>query len=185
MRESAASLPMGVVVRRTPGVTRWARWCWTAAGVLPGAGPADWRELRRDGDAVEYHASTVTLHLWRTDTEAYLTAISTKPPCVYVILRDRVDTGSGHDVEVAAVTASPFEAQDHCDIEGDIVERVPMPEGLVAFIRDFCAEHHVERPFVKRRRDPATADAGQDGVGDARIRQTTDVYRPPRRRRLH
>ena len=185
MRESAAALPMGVVVRRTPGVTRWARWCWTAAGVLPGAGPADWRELRRNGDAVEYHASTVTLHLWRTDTEAYLTAISTKPPCLYVILRDRGEADAEHDVEVLSVTASPFEAQDHCDTEGDIVERVPMPDGLVAFIRDFCAEHHVEEPFVKRRRDRIEIDRTQDGIGDARIRQAADVYRAPRHGRLN
>ena len=59
-----ASMPVGIVVRRTPGVTRWAKWAWKVVAVLPGAGPANWRELRREGDAVEYHAATLTLDLW-------------------------------------------------------------------------------------------------------------------------
>ena len=65
-----ASMPVGIVVRRTPGVTRWAKWAWKVVAVLPGAPPANWRELRRDGEAVEYHAATLTLDLWSTDTEA-------------------------------------------------------------------------------------------------------------------
>ena len=52
-------LPIGVVLRRTPGVTAWQKWSWTASSVLPGAGPAEWHELRRDGDTIEFHADTV------------------------------------------------------------------------------------------------------------------------------
>ena len=55
-QSAMAAMPVGVVLRRTPGVTRWAKWAWTAVAVLPGAGPGNWRELRREGDAVEYHA---------------------------------------------------------------------------------------------------------------------------------
>ena len=43
------TMPLGIVLRRAPGVTRWAKWSWKATAVLPGAGEADWRELRRDG----------------------------------------------------------------------------------------------------------------------------------------
>ena len=46
MQERMASLPVGVVLRRTPGATRWAKWAWRAAAVLPGAGYGGWTELR-------------------------------------------------------------------------------------------------------------------------------------------
>lgn len=40
--------------------------------------------------------------------------------------------------------------------------------------------------FVKRRRNKSRVDALEDGIGDARIVQTTDVYRAPRtKERLH
>ena len=173
------SMTVGVVVRRTPGVTRWAKWAWRAVAVLPGAGPADWKELRRDGDAVEFHAATLEMELWRTDTEAYLVAISNEPPSVYVVMRRSEDPASPHEMEIVRVTASPYEAQDFADTGEDIVEPVPAPEGLVAFIRDFVERHHVEEAFVKRRRDRARVDRKEDGKGDPRIRQDADVYRAP------
>lgn len=179
MRSATASLPLGVVIRRTPGVTRWAAWHWRAVAVLPGAGPADWTELRREGDAVEYHAATLPLELWRTDTEAYLTGLSSKTPSIGVVMRDT--PGAAHPMEVTLVTASPYEAQDYLDSGEELVELVPMPEGLVAFIRDFINEHHEEEAFVKRRRDRQRVDMVEDGKGDARIRQTSDVFRAPRR----
>lgn len=181
-------LPLGVVVRRTPGVTRWAAWCWRAVAVLPGAGPADWRELRREGEAVEYHAATCTLDLHHTQTEAYLEALRARVPSVYVILRPLAAAAEDMPYEVSLVTASPFEAQDYCDTGEEIVERVPMPEGLIALLRDFVAAHHVEEAFRKRRRDRVDVAITQDGIGDARIPQAGDVYRVPvraRKERIH
>ena len=173
------SMPVGVVVRRTPGATRWAKHAWRVVAVLPGAPPAAWRELRRDGEAVEYHAGTLEMELWRTDTEAYLVALSNDPPSVYVVMRESEDPDAAHDYELIEVTASPYEAQDHGDTGEDIVEAVPMPPGMVAWVRAFVEKHHVEEKFVKRRRDKKRIDLKEDGKGDARIRQTADVYRAP------
>ena len=176
MQFNCTSLPLGIVVRKTPGVTRWAKWAWRAVGVLPGAPSAQWKELRREGEAVEYHAATVPLELYRSDTEAYLTAISDNPPSLYVVLRPAANE-AGLDVHL--VTASPFEGQDYADNGEDIVEKVPMPEGLVAFIRDFIEAHHEEETFIKRKRDRKRTDLKEDGIGDARIRQAADIYRAP------
>jgi hypothetical protein len=170
------TMPLGVVVRRKPGVTRWARWTWQAVSVLPGAAEADWRELRREGEAVEYHAATVELTLWAAETEAYLTALSDTPPSVYVVLRE---SGGGAPFEVLLATASPFEAQDYADSGEDMVEKVAMPPGLAAWVQRFVREHHVHEPFVKRQRDRKRTDLVEDGKGDPRIRQTADVYRAP------
>ena len=174
--QKSISMALGIVVRRVPGVTRWVDHIWKAVAVLPGAGPAHWKELRRDKDAVEYHAATVPLELFRTDTEAYLQGLSTQTPAIYVVMRDSEGTDP---LDVVMATASPFEAQDYADSGEELVEKVPMPEGLVAWIRDYVEAHHQDEVFVKRRRDKERVDLEQNGIGDARIRQISDVYRAP------
>lgn len=180
------SLPVGVVVRRVPGVTRWAAWSWRAVAVLPGAGPADWREMRREGEAVEFHAATCLLELHGAETEAYLHGLSAEVPSVYVVLRE-TGRNDARPLEILLVTASPYEAQDYCDSGEEIVEKVAMPDGLVAWIRDFVEAFHRDEVFIKRKRDKKRVDLEEDGIGDARIAQAADVYRAPgsvRRRRL-
>jgi hypothetical protein len=81
--------------------------------------------------------------------------------------------------EVLLATASPYQAQDYADSGEELVEKVPMPEGVVAWVRDFVEKHHEEEEFVKRRRDKKRIDAKVDGIGDVRISQTADVYRAP------
>lgn len=181
MADRSVTLPLGIVVRRTPGVTRWAGWCWRAVAVLPGAGPADWAVLRSEGDSAEYHAGTLPLTLWRTDTEAYLAALSNHPPQVYVILRE--DGGSESGLSLVCITVSAFEAQDFTDSGEEIVEPVPMPPGLIAWVEEFVAAHHRDEEFIKRRRDRVRTDRVEDGKGDPRIRQMADVYRAPASRK--
>ncbi len=177
MEQRSISMPVGVVVRKTPGVTKWAKWAWKAVAVLPGAGPADWRELRRDGESVEYHAGTLPLVLFRTDTEAYMTALANDPPSVYVVMRP--SPTPDRELDLFLVTASAFEAQDYQDSSEEIVEPVPMPAGMIAWVREWIEFHHEDEKFVKRRRDKFDTDMKEDGIGDERIRQTADVYRSP------
>jgi len=181
-QNAMASLPLGIVLRKSPGVTRWAKWVWKAVAVLPGAAQESWKELRREGDVVEYHAATVDLELYRADTEAYLAGLSTNPPTIYVVMREAMDPEASQDIEVLLATASPYDAQDYADAGEEIIERVPMPDGLIAWIYDFVQKHHEEDVFVKRKRDKQRIDQVQDGIGDARIHQVTDVYRAPVRK---
>ncbi len=178
--ERLAAMPVGVIVRRSPGVTPWVKWAWRAVAVHPGAGPGHWTELRRDGEIVDFHASTVSLELHRTETESYLIALNGHPPSVFVIMRPSSASADGRP-DVLKVTASAYEAQDYGDNGEDIVEPVPLPEGLEAWICQFCARHHKEEHFVKRKRRPHLDARKQDGIGDARVRQTADVYRAPRK----
>lgn len=183
MRTPAASLPLGVVIRRLPGVTRWATYSWRAVAVLPGAGPGDWVEMRREGDAVEFHAATRPLELWRGETQAYLDALTPEVPKVWVVLRPSTAGDPDRPLEVLMVTVSPYEAQDFLDSGDELVEPVPMPEGLLAWVQAFVKEHHTYEAFVKRRRDKTSVEMVEDGRGDPRIRQQADVYRAPRKRR--
>ena len=51
------------------------------------------------------------------------------------------------------VTASPYEAQDYLDSGEEIVEAIPMPQRVSELVEAFCAYHHKEEAFVKRKRD--------------------------------
>jgi len=57
--------------------------------------------------------------------------------------------------ELLAVTADPAEGEAFTDAGNNLVETVPMPANVLAAVARFVAEHHVERPFVKRLRQPA------------------------------
>ncbi len=180
MLQPTASIPMGVVIRKAPGVTRWAAWSWQVVAVVPGAGPADWKEMRRDGETVDYHAATLTMDLWRAETEAYVEGLRARVPSVFVVLRQAGSAKKdGFPYKVHVVTASPYEAQDYQDSGEEVVERVPMPEGLAAFVQAFVDEHHREEPFVKRKRGRKFEAEPENGRGDPRIRQASDVYRAP------
>ena len=179
-------MPVGVVVRKEPSISRWAKWVWKATAVLPGAGPADWRELRRDGETVEYHAATRMLELHGSDTEAYVHGLNADVPSLYVVMREAGGKTEG-PFDVVLVTASPYEAQDYSDTGEEIVEKVPMTHGLVAWISEFVEQFHEEQVFVKRKRDRQRVDMAQDGLGDPRIGKAADVYASPalKRRRLN
>jgi hypothetical protein len=179
------TMPLGIVLRRSPGVTRWAKWSWKATAVLPGAGEADWRELRRDGEIVEYHAATLKLELHGAETEAYVHGLGADVPCVYVVMRP-IPGATDRPFKLALVTASPYEAQDYCDSAEEVVEKVAMTPGLLAWVQVFVEEFHQEEAFVKRRRDRLRTDLKQDGIGDPRIEKPADIYASPalKRKRL-
>ena len=174
--KSNRAMPLGVVMRRSPGVTRWAKWSWKATAILPGAGQATWRELRREGDVVEYHAATRMLELFAAETEAYVHGLAARIPGIYVVMR-RV--AGEFPLDIVLVTASPFEAQDYADSSEDIVEKVPMSPGLITWVGEFLDEFHETESFVKRQRDSERVDLWQDGLGDPRIGKAADIYASP------
>ena len=170
------AVPVGVVLRRRPGVTRWQRWSWSASTVLPGAGPVDWHELRRDGDIVEYHATTVMLELHGSEAEAYHHGLGAQVPSLYVVMRAQ---SGPRPLDVVLVTASPYEAQDYTDSGEEIVEKVAMPPLLRSFVEDFVETFHEAQAFVKRKRDRKRVDLVEDGIGDPRVGKAADVYASP------
>ena len=181
-------LPVGVVVRKSPGVTRWVKDIWTPIGVIPGAPDESWKVLVTDDVNTDFHAGTVTMELFRADVEAYLVSLNMARPSVWVVM-DRDESGqSPSGWFVSAVTASAYEAQDALDSGESIVEAVPIPDSLAGWIQEFVDLHYIEDVFKKRKRKQTRVDLVEDGKGDARIAQTSDVFRAPgsiKKNRLH
>lgn len=168
-----AEMPVGIVMRRTPGVTRWVAQVWNFTGIIPHAPPADWKMLREDGEMAEYHAATLTVQMHRKDTDSLVQNLTSAQPSVWVALR-----GTGRPTP-KLVTVSPFEASFHDVDAEDRIEKVAMPAGMVEWVETFVALHHEDDPFVKRRRDRREEGESQDGIGDARIAQPADIWRTP------
>ncbi|SNB58222.1 Protein of unknown function [Marinobacter sp. es.042] len=172
-------LRVGAVVRRSPGVTRWVKEIWKPVAVIPGAPDAFWKELVREEDVVDYHAGTVTMELFRADVEGYLVSLNMAAPSVWIIMDRDVTSQSPSGWVVSTITASAHEALDALDSGESIVEAVPIPESMAAWIKEFIDMHYIEEPFKKRRRDEVRVDGAEDAKGDPRIRQESDVYRAP------
>ena len=181
-------LRVGAVVRRTAGVTRWAKDIWTPVAVIPGAPDEHWKEMVRDGETVDYHAGTVTMELFRADVEAYLVSLNMKIPSVWIVMDQDESNESPSGWFVSAITASAYEAQDALDSGESIVEAVPIPEALAAWIQEFVDLHYIEEPFKKRKRNKHRVDLIEEGKGDVRIAQESDVFRAPstvKKTRIH
>jgi hypothetical protein len=152
MTERMQEMPLGVVVERRRVDHPWQEYEWMPVAVIPGAGQTDmWKELARGDGWVRYHIGTLALELHRTETEAYKVNLSNDPPVIYVILSLAEDPDAEQEIEPFLVTASPYEAQDYQDADDDIIEVVPMPDGVIAWVQAFIDKHHVDEPFQKRK----------------------------------
>ncbi|AWU93197.1 DUF3305 domain-containing protein [Azospirillum ramasamyi] len=148
--ERIETMPLGIVVERRRGVTAWADWSWRPVSVIPGAGPVDppGRLLMEGEGWSQSHAVTLTLELFRTDTEGYRLNLSQDPPRLWVVMRPGAD---GEELVPFIVTASAHEGEGY-QVGSDVVETVPMPAEVIALVRDFVEQHHVDVPFHKRER---------------------------------
>jgi len=90
----------------------------------------------------------------RTETANYRNNLASGAPALWVALRP---VASEWPYEILAVTADPAEGEAFTDAGNNLVEAVPMPPAVAVSVGRFIDEHHVERPFVKRRRQPAEA----------------------------
>ncbi|WP_042697910.1 DUF3305 domain-containing protein [Azospirillum sp. B506] len=152
--ERIETMPLGIVVERRRGVTAWADWSWRPVSVIPGAAAVDPPgRLLMEGEGWSHsHAATLTLELFRTDTEGYRLNLSQDPPRLWVVMRPGTGPGAdGESLVPFAVTASAHEGEGY-QVGADVVETVPMPDEVIALVRDFVEQHHVDVPFHKRER---------------------------------
>jgi hypothetical protein len=148
-----AKIAVGVVVERRKARSMWADFLWRPVSVLVGeTSAAPWTPLDTEAETVLFFAGGAVIELHRTETANYRDNLTSGAPALWVALRP---AASEPPHEILAVTADPSEGEAFTDAGSYIVETVPMPRDVAEAIGQFIAEHHVERPFVKRRRQPA------------------------------
>ena len=151
------SIPVGIVVERREIDNLWQDYIWSPVAVIVGAQPMDptdeWKELRRGEDWVHYLAGTLTLELFVAETDGYRTNLSNPQPYVYIVMTPGEAPGEPEIMPFIA-TVSPHEAEGYTEDSEQIVEGVPMPPDLVAWVSEFIEKYHVKVPFKKRKREP-------------------------------
>lgn len=163
--KSRESLPIGVVLTRRRIRHPWQEFSWHATEAIPGAPvAAEWRLLHRGETETAYLAATLSLELYPGETTDYRYNLSQREPMIYVVLRRDEDDGE-RPVRPFHVTVSPVEAQDYLDGD-DVVDAVPMPVAVAAWLRDYVSRFHVERVFEKRGRGERDARRKARGRND-------------------
>ena len=152
-----ARIPVGVVVERSKALSQWIDFTWRPAAVLHGQpAAATWTMLSQDAESATFYAGSAEVELHASETSNYRDNLSTGEPRLWVVLRP---TGREPPFELVCVTADPSEGEGFTAAGDDIVDNVPMPEPIRDMVDAFVAEHHVERPFHKRKRDRVDPEA--------------------------
>jgi hypothetical protein len=151
------TIPVGVVVERTKGTSAWVDYLWRPSAVLAGVPDTPlWSKLSDDGERATFYAGPAEIELHRTETTNYRDNLATGESLLWVVLRK---TESEPPYKVFAVLADPAEGEAMTEAGNDLVETVAMPEPIQEAVAAFVEAHHVEREFVKRKRDRANKEA--------------------------
>ncbi len=148
---------VGVVVVRRALRSVWQSHAWLPYAVLPE--PPDtpvWTRIGADQGDELWYAGTYGLELHRVETANYRDNLNSETPKLWVVLRVDVPEPP---FEVMLVTADPSEGEGATEGGTEIVEPVPMPAAIVERLIGFYEDNHVERAFIKRKRDRADPEA--------------------------
>lgn len=154
VRETAE---IGVIVERRALKNPWVDHAWVPVAVLVGAPTAaPWTVLEQSAGVIRYYAGTIEMEFFGTDTTMYRENLRSLQPSLWVVLRH---TDAPPGVVLHLVTADPADAESLTETSTDIIEALPMPAEIRQQLAAFVEAHHVERPFIKRKRDRADPDA--------------------------
>jgi hypothetical protein len=164
VRETAE---VGVVVERRVLNSPWVDHAWVPVAVLAGAPAASpWTVLQQTAKLVRYYVGTSEIEFFGTDTTMYRENLRSQQPTLWIALRQ---TDATPGIVIHLVTADPSEAEALTETGTDIIEAVPMPGEIQQRLAAFVEVHHIERPFVKRKRDQANPEAmARRGSGSQR-----------------
>ena len=163
---SLARIAVGVVVERAKAASQWTDFIWRPVTVLHGRPEAEpWTALRVEKDVTSFYAGAAEIELFRSETANYRNNLASGAPGLWVAMQP---TESDPPYQLLTVTADPAEGEALTETATNLVECVPMPETIQELVVAFVAEHHVEQPFYKRKRDRADPEAmaRRRGYGD-------------------
>jgi hypothetical protein len=152
-----ACIPVGVLVERRKAMSPWLDIVWRPVAVLSGLpDAAPWTALAAAEDAVTFYVGAAEIELYRTEADHYRSNLASGAPLLWVALRP---TGVQPPYHLFAVTADPTEGESFTQTGGDLVDAVPMPGAVRQIVATFIAEHFVDQPVYKRKRDCAGLEA--------------------------
>jgi hypothetical protein len=150
-------IPVGVIVERHKAQSAWQDFIYRPVSVLAGVpAAAPWTVIESSAELTRYYAGEAVIELHRTETAGYRENLSCGAPVLWVVLRP-VATTVGFELRM--VVADPAEGEALTGAGDDLVATVAMPDRVQQAVAAFIAEHHVERPFIKRKRERSVFEA--------------------------
>ena len=147
---------IGIIVAKRKLRGPWASHAWLPVSALPAApAAAPWTRLSASPDEEVFYAGSCEVALHPSETSHYRDNLASGRPSLWVALRNV----GGDEYEVAAATADPYAGEAMAEGIGEIVDAVAMPAEVQAKVAAFFEAFHVERAFVKRKRDRADTEA--------------------------
>lgn len=147
------SFLVSVVVEERQPVTKWGEVQHVPVAVVPHAlDHRPWTPLGEGERGKLFLLGAAPVDLHRADTEQYRENLRSETPRLWIVLRP---TSLVPPVDLHLVTADPTQAEVYVEAPGSIVEAVPMPDEIIDALAHFVERHHVERVFLKRKRDRA------------------------------
>jgi Protein of unknown function (DUF3305) len=140
------------MVERRKARSAWTDFLWRPVSVFVGSpSAAPWTPLGIEVETTLFYAGEAAIELHRTETSNYRDNLACGAPALWIVLRPTAASGSPY--ELVVVTADPAEGEGFTDAGNNLVEQVAMPRDIAEMVRQFVAQHHIDRPFVKRQRD--------------------------------
>jgi len=126
----------------------WPVETWRVVAVLPSAVALDpgARIAAAAGEELVY-AGACDLTFHRADTSAYRDNLQSGEPKLWVMT-----PGADEPARAGRVTADPYEGEALAETHAERLDTAPMPLAVQEELARFVAQHHVERPFIKRKR---------------------------------
>lgn len=154
-------MTLGLVVERRRSSHPWSveagqEFSWLPVQVLsePPA-TASWTALDGNDELMRFYAGQVILSVYSTDTANYRDNLASGLPKLWVaMLRSDGDPA----LDIVAISADPAEGEAWTEAGRYLVETLDMRDEIAAELARFIADHHVERPIIKRKRDRAPPD---------------------------
>jgi hypothetical protein len=161
-------IPVGVIAERRRAISPWLDTVWRPAAVLVGVpGTAPWTMLAAAENAATFYVGAAEIELYRTETDHYRSNLDSGVPSVWIALRP---TGTQPPYALFAVTADPAEGESFTQAGDDLVDAVPMPAAVREILEAFVAEHHIEQPIYRRKRDCAGPEAVVSRAATRKVR---------------
>jgi hypothetical protein len=155
--QPVVTIPVGVLLERIKTEGRWSELMWKLTRILTDLPETpSWTQLSGDDERATFFAGSADIELHRSETTNYRDNLATGSPLLWVALRP---THADPPFDLAVVTADPAEAEAMAAIGDALVDSVTMPREIRDAVDAFVSEHHVERVFVKRKRDRADPEA--------------------------
>lgn len=141
---------VSVLIEKRRSASPWADFSLHVISVVTEAPQSGWMEIRKSDEATTFLVGPTDVAAHQSETANYRDNLNSGAPKLWVVLRP-AENAAG--CEVMLVTADPAEGEAMTQNGDLLVEAAAMPEALRLWLDAFVQEHHVERPFFKRRRE--------------------------------